>query len=299
MAARAQFRSLFRGLFLLCAVLISGCVDPALEPQADGAENTAAVSPSRTSPELLSKLARGRNALAIGQHPEARDHYLAAVRISSGDPRAVLGLAESHLALGQTGEAVRLLGQIKATPGDVDLARLDQARGIAALRMKRPEEATRFLERAVATDPGLWRSWIALGRMHLDAGRKTDAAAAFLMAEQAAPDTASAHNDLGMAYLRLEHSDSALSHLQRALQIRPDHRVAQANLRIVKATKGDFRGAMAGVEPADRPDALNNAGYVALLKGNYELADKYLRRAIELSPTHHEIAVANLERIPD
>lgn len=299
MAARIQFNRQFRWILLLFAVLIPGCVDPVFDPQATGTKSTAVASTPNTSPELLSTLARGRNALAIGQHPQARDHYLSAVRISAGDPRAVLGLAESYLALGQTEEAVRLLGQIKATPGVLDLARLDQARGIAALRVKRPEEATRFLERAVATDPGLWRSWIALGRLQLDADRKTDAAAAFLMAEQAAPDTASAHNDLGMAYLRLEHPDSALSHLQRALQIRPDHRVAQANLRIVKATKGDFRGAMAGVEPADRPDALNNAGYVAMLKGNYELADKYLRRAIELSPTHHEIAVANLESIPD
>ena len=165
--------------------------------------------------------------------------------------------------------------------------------------MKRPVEAIRFLERAVATDPGLWRSWVALGRTHLDAGRKSDATAAFLMAEKTAPDTASAHNDLGMAFLNLEQADSAVSHLQRALQIRPDHRVAQANLRIVKATKGDFRGAMAGVEPADRPDVLNNVGYVAMMKGNYDLADRYFRRAIELSPTHHEIAAANLQRIPN
>lgn len=290
-------RAIFATIF---AVLVSACVEGDLgTPSTPLEDPPVADSVFQATPEFISKLSRGRNALENGQFAAAQDSYLSAVRMSAGDPRAALGLAESHLALGQTQQAIQLLGPIKATSGIVDLARLDQARGIAAMRMKRPEEAQRFLERAVDTDPALWRAWIALGRVHLDAGRTSDATAAFLMAEQTAPDTASAHNDVGMAYLRLEQADSAISHFQRALQIRPDHHLAQANLRIVKAMKGDLRAAMAGVEHADQPNVLNNIGYVALLKGNHDLADRYFRRAIELSPTHHHVAVANLELVPD
>lgn len=290
-----------RALIVLpMALLLSACVENNMNtPTTANRDAPALETASKASPELLSKLASGRNALAVGAYSEGHDAYLAAVRISAGDPRAVIGLPESHLALGQAEQAVQLLRPMQAKPQVVSAARLDQAKGIAALRLKKPDEARKLLERSVDADPSHWRAWIALGRVHLEAGRKSDATAAFLMAEKAAPGTASAHNDLGMAYLRLEKTDAAITHFQRALQISPGHRIAQANLRIVKAMKGDFRGAMAGVEPADSPNVFNNIGYVAILNGYHDLADKYLRRAIELSPTYHQIAVANLERVPD
>ena len=121
------------------ALLLSGCVEDDFKAPTtpNRGSPSSAVAP-RASPEVLSKLARGRNALASGAFAEGYDAYLEAVRISSGDPRAVLGLAEAHLALGQTDQAVQLLRPMPANAQHVSVARLDQAKGIAALRMNKP-----------------------------------------------------------------------------------------------------------------------------------------------------------------
>ncbi|MEM7211051.1 MAG: tetratricopeptide repeat protein [Pseudomonadota bacterium] len=277
------------------SLLMSACVQPGLHPPPlDSAEATQG-----SVVEISSKLSRAREALFEGRSVDARDTYVAAVRESSGDPRAILGLAEAHLALGETERAGQILASVNDRRSGINTARLKQARGIVALRLEQPEKARRLLEQSVDADASLWRAWMALGRARLIGNQPHAAQEAFLMAEQVAPRSASAHNDIGMAYLRLENADAAISHFERALQISPAHELAQANLRIVKAMKGDYSGAMVGVPASQRHHALNNVGYVALMNGEFSIADRYLRHAIELSPTHHQTAAANLELIPN
>lgn len=250
-------------------------------------------------PAIASKLSRAETALSSGQISAARDAYISAVQASAGDPRAILGLAESHLALGQHGRARQLLDSLDASSPGIHQARLDQARGVVALRDEQPDIARKLFERSVDADASLWRAWIGLGRTRLMSGQTDDARIAFLMAEKTAPNSASAMNDIGMGYLKLEDTAAATRHFKRALQLQPSHALAQSNLRIVKAMQGDFKGALLGVDATREHHALNNIGYVALMRGEYTLADRYLRRAIELSPTHHRIAAANLDLIPE
>ena len=253
----------------------------------------------KTGPEFSSRLARGEIALADGRVGDAHESFVAAVQVSAGDPRAVLGLAESTLARGNTSRARQLLDQLnEGTPG-VEKGRLYQARGILALRTEQPQQARKLLERSIDADASLWRAWINLGRLHLNARRNEDARSAFVMAEQTAPQSASAQNDLGMAHLRMENTETAIRYFERALVLDPGHSLAQANLRIVKAMQGDYRAAVVGVSPELQHDAYNNAGYAALMRGEYDVADRFLRRAIQLSPTHHQTAVANLDLIPE
>ena len=42
---------------------------------------------------------------------------------------------------------------------------------------------------------------------------------------------------------------------------------------------------------------LNNIGYVAMLRGDYESADVFLHRAIDESPVFYDTAEQNLERL--
>lgn len=273
--------------------VVAGCMQMQLPKQQYATEPF-----TKTGPELSSRLSRGELALASGRVSDAQDSFVSAVQVSSGDPRAVLGLAESYLARGDHTRARQLLDQIKSGSG-VPSARLDQALGIIALRSEQPDRARQLFERSVDADASLWRAWIGLGRIHLISGRTGEARNAFVMAEQTAPQSASAQNDVGMAHLRLENTQTAIRHFERALQIDPYHTLAKANLRIVRAMQGDYRSAVLGVAPDRQHDAYNNVGYAALMRGEYELADRYLRRAIELSPTHHRIAAANLELLPE
>lgn len=292
---KAAFRlNLCRSVTLLLGLGLAACTELETLP----AERPA-VFDTLPDPAFASKLSRAELALSNGQTAAARAAYLSAVQISSGDPRAILGLAESHLAMGQHERARPLLDTIdEDTPG-IHAARLNQARGIIALRMEQPDLARKWFQRSVDADASLWRAWIGLGRVRLMLQQKEDARIAFLMAEKTAPSSASAMNDIGMGYLRLEDSNAAIRHFKRALTLEPGHVLAQSNLRIVKAMQGDFRGAIQGADAQRRHHVLNNVGYVALMQGEYALADRYLRQAIQLSPTHHRIATANLNLIPE
>ena len=55
--------------------------------------------------------------------------------------------------------------------------------------------------------------------------------------------------------------------------------------------------AIAGTERSGLPQVLNNIGYVAMLRGDYESADVFLNRAIDESPVFYDTAEQNLERL--
>lgn len=285
---------------LLLALVLMGCQHTGSHaPYALARGGTPQEPDLRSSPEVTARLSRGELALADGRIGDAHDQFLSAVRVSAGDPRAVLGLAEAQLARGNHDRARQLLDQLDDRTSGVDAGRLYQARGIIALRSGLPEQARQLLERSVDSNASLWRAWIGLGRLHLTASRTQDARAAFVMAEQTAPQSASAQNDIGMAHLRMKNPETAMGYFKRALQIDPSHPLAQANLRIVKAMQGDYRGAVQGVDVERQHHAYNNAGYAALMRGEYEVADQYLRNAMVLSPIHHRTAAANLDLLPE
>ena len=61
------------------------------------------------------------------------------------------------------------------------------------------------------------------------------------------------------------------------------------------ALQGQYDDALAGVPSEALPDALNNAGYAALLRGDYARSRILLLQAIELSPSFHQPAWSNLQ----
>jgi Flp pilus assembly protein TadD len=80
----------------------------------------------------------------------------------------------------------------------------------------------------------------------------------------------------------------------RALEASPDLAAAETNLRLALALAGRYEEAVAGLDAAGLPDALNNAGYAALLRGDYVHARMLFLRAIDASPGFYEPARSNL-----
>jgi tetratricopeptide (TPR) repeat protein len=52
--------------------------------------------------------------------------------------------------------------------------------------------------------------------------------------------------------------------------------------------------ALAGVDAASMPDALNSVGYAALLRGDYDKARALFVQAIDVSPSFYEPSWSNL-----
>ena len=192
---------------------------------------------------------------------------------------ARLLLAEAQLAGGDVPGAITRFQELVEVE-EVRLRAL-QGRGISLLLIGDGETGARSLLAAVAEAPDLWRSWNALGA-HYD-GKQDWAAAedAYDRALAARQDSALIYNNRGYHHLLRRQVRSAIADFTRALELSPQFKAAELNLRIALAWDGRYESAVAGVQDAEMPEALNNAGYIATLRGDFVDAESLLLRSIE------------------
>ncbi|HEX5794304.1 MAG TPA: tetratricopeptide repeat protein, partial [Geminicoccaceae bacterium] len=159
---------------------------------------------------------------------------------------------------------------------------------------ERAAEAEVALESAVENDPKSWRAWNALGRAR-DARRDWEGArVAYERALALAPREGAVLNNFGLSKLSAGELDAAAALFVRALEASPDLAAAETNLRLSLALSGRYDEALAGVDAERLPDALNNAGYAALLRGDYPQARILFLKAIDASPSFYEPSWSNL-----
>ena len=215
------------------------------------------------------------------------------------DPKnydAHLKLGEIYLDLNEPAEAIKQF--TAALPSSDHDAPAKQGLGLAFLRLGDNQSAQRYFTEALAGDEKLWRAQLGLAEL-ADAARDWAAAEKFYQAAIAvSPQSAAIYNNLGLSYTRQRRYDEAIAQFQKSLGLRAAPAV-RANLRFVLAMKGDYLTALAGVSRENLPDALNNVGYAAMLRGDYDTAEAYLTRAVEARPSFHTQAVDNLRMLKD
>lgn len=221
--------------------------------------------------------------------------FRALQRAEPSNHDANIKLGEVYLRLKQPSEAIKQFTAALSSSGLE--ARAKQGLGLAFLRLGDRDSAKRYLTEALAADATLWRAHLGLGQL-ADEGREWAAAEASYQAALLPRPRAAAHNNLGLSYARQRRYDEAITQFHLALALKPDPMV-RTNLRFAYAMKGDYLNALAGVAKENLPDALNNVGYAAMLRGDYEAAEAYLTRAIEASASHHATASDNLQLLKD
>ncbi len=175
-----------------------------------------------------------------------------------------------------------------------------QGLGLALLRVAGPHEAARVnLDEATSLDPTLWRSHNALGQIYDSDKMWAEAREAYAKAIDLRPNSAMLYNNLGMSFLLQRRFDDSIDTFRQALKLDPALSVVRSNLRMAYALQGKYVNALAGVPDVDLPDALNNVGYAAMLRGDFDAAEAYLTRALELSPAYHRRAASNLKRLEE
>ena len=127
--------------------------------------------------------------------------------------------------------------------------------------------------------------------------RWQEAQDAYDKALAAKPDAAMVINNIGMSELLQHRYQDAAGTFQKALDVDPGLDVARSNLRIALAWQGRYDEALVGAGSSGRSDALNNVGYIAMLRGDYQSAQKYLSQALEGSPIYQEQAASNLDML--
>jgi Flp pilus assembly protein TadD len=223
---------------------------------------------------------------------KALSGYLAVLTTDPGNTRARDGAADTCLAMGNAGLALKMYD---SAPSDqAERPQALQGRGLALLQAGGDEAARDLLVRAVNADPSLWRSWNGLALLHDRQHEWVQADAGYRSAADANPEAAEVFNNWGYSLLQRGDRDAAIAYFQQALRIDPALEAAGNNLVLAMALQGQYERALAASPAAGLPVALNNVGFAAIVRGDYDSAETYLVRAVQASPRYFERASENL-----
>ena len=277
-----RLKNACRGVLLL---VLAGCA-------ATTGEIEKAAPPPIDAEALAQSLDLVARAISEDRVQDARQ-ILDRILLSVPDhPEARLLRAETDLAAGDIAKAVASFQAVVEV--EAVHARALQGKGISLLLIGDAETGARSLQDAVAEDPSLWRAWSALGA-HYDGQEDWPAAAsAYEAAIEAKSDAALVYNNRGFHYLLQRRVPAAIADFSRALELSPDFEPAELNLRIALAWDGQYDYSVSGVQESELPEALNNAGYIATLRGDYVDAESLLLRSIEADYGFNRIARRNM-----
>lgn len=212
---------------------------------------------------------------------------------SGGDPRLTYWAGELNLVRGRYQDALTDFAKVKAEPGV--RAQALEGEGIALSALNRSQEAMASLQAAVAADPNAWRAWNALGSEYDRRHDWTNAEAAYARALTGSGNAAIVLNNRGFSRLSQKRPDLAIADFVAALQKKPDLTPARNNLRLAMSMQGEYDRAIKGAADTDQAAVLNNAGFAAMLRGDYAKAKELLTQAMKAKNGYYALAAANLE----
>lgn len=193
-----------------------------------------------------------------------------------------------HLAEGDAGEAKKLGEELlNSYPKDPDI---DVLVAIASLRLRDVQAAEVYLRKAIHLDPRHVEARMLLGWIRLEIQRDYAAAVEEYRAVIAlVPDSAEAHNNLGVALKKKGDLDTALNAFGRALALRPDYGEVWSNRGWVfteqkrwREARGDFERGLQ-LNPRDE-GALYGLSQALREARDYAGAEQALRRLVSVSP---------------
>ena len=286
-----QIRDLHKGRMigaLLCAtLLVGGCATTQQQPSA---------SPGVDPQAVQTALDNADNAMSKGDFATARKGYRRVLAVAPATAAAQLGLGEVELAAGDPHQALEQFNAAAVADPALRPGAL-QGQGLALIRLGRAEAAAPVLKEAVTLDPGLWRAWNALGSLEDSRSNWAAADEAYQRALAIKPDAALVLNNMGISKLMRRDFVAAEQTFAKALAADPDLDEAAGNLRIAQAWQGRYQEALRGADETTLPQRLNDVGYVAMLRGDLDVAETLFLRAISASPTYHTVAHQNLEQV--
>jgi tetratricopeptide (TPR) repeat protein len=242
-------------------------------------------------------VARGEALLSARQFEAAQAKFSNALAREPDNYQAMLGLAEVQLALRHLVDA--LAGFEAVMGSEATRTRALQGRGITLSLMGRDELSLPLLRQAVEQNPGLWRSWNAIGRNYALRGDAERALASYDRALLANDQAAAVYNNRGMTLIMTMRYSEAESSFRHALALDPALTTARMNLRLALAWQGQYDEAVSDLMRGEAPRVLNNIGFVAMERGDFATAKLFFTKAMEISPSYYPVAAKNLEYLEE
>lgn len=282
-------KQISRSLSLIATLgILAGCATPAQVSQLP-APKKAPLDPMA--------LNIAEKAVGEGRYGDAKQILQRVFASDPGNLHGKLLLAEIILATGAPMNAIARFDEITAKKEFV--GRSLQGKGLAYFKLKDVSKAQKFLKLAIEKDPTLWRSLNALGYFYDSTQSWAKASKSYDQAIEHRPTMALLHNNRGFSRLLQKRFDESISDLQTAIKLQPDLMIARLNLQLALAWKGDYARATLGAEKNNKGKALNNIGYVALLRGDLRVAEAHFLRALEADAAYNKTAHRNLSYLRD
>jgi Flp pilus assembly protein TadD len=271
---------------VLFVLVLGGC----------GSRDSSSTSGSKTAPDSAVLMAADTTREA-GRYAEAQQIYQRLLITSPNLVGARYGAAECLLALGQPDGALTLFDGLVAN--SEFHARALQGRGLAQFALGRRDVAGQSLREATASDPNLWRSWNGLGDLADQERNPKEASALYAKALALHPNSAMILNNIGYSSLGSGNYAEAIAEFRKALVLEPNNLTVQTNLRLALAASGDYEAALRSAPGDQMATLLNDVGYIALRRGDYAAAERYLTRAMDASGSYNAVTAKNLDWLKD
>lgn len=269
---------LFGGLFLSAALLLAGC---ASNPQKNLGDDPVRLQ------------AQAEQALKGGDYTTAARTYREWLDQAPEQPVALRGLGESFIGLGEAQAAADTFSAVlKKDPDDFDAL---EGRGLALIGLQHDDEAERDLLKVLGKYPERWRALNGMGLVSDMRGQIDAARGWYETAMALRKNEPTLYNNYGYSRMMAHDYAGAEQLFRQGLRLQPGMIRLRNNLVLAIAWQGDYERAVEARGDVPLHVALNNTGYIALLRADYEDAMKLFQRAIDTSPSWYERAAANLE----
>lgn len=270
--------------FAVALVLLTGCASKAVDDEV------------LTPLPVQERLSNAQVLLSSGEFVRAGALFEGVLAESPESAGALAGIALVHLHDGALAQADAALDQAEAlAPQDLDVR---EARALLLLTERQLTQAASAFKGVLADDSERWRSLDGLAVVADLEGLHDEAQRLYHRALEAGAPEVKVNNNLGFSYLMSGDYDQARAVLEHLLNRYPDAERARANLALAQARDRNYSGALATWRLImSDAEAHNNVGYVAMLNGDLADAERYLSRALTLSPRYYPAADANLAKV--
>lgn len=283
---QSQGRGIWLYVLLAIATLAAGC---ATVPEP---ESAAKADPERAQQAIMN----GDKALRSGKLDRAIFEYARTLHFDSNNVEALYKMGTVHSTKGNLDVAETSFRRVlELEPGHTGAL---EGLGIVLLRERRYKEAKQELLSSMEGDSSRWQAQNGLGVIFDLEGDYSRAEQHYQAALKLKPGSAMVLNNLGYNQYLVGAWQSAEGYFKRVLANDPDHQKAWSNLGLVHVRQGDYPEAIhAFSQIMERPQALNNVGYLCMIDGKRKEAGRFFAEAIRQSPSYYALAHENLAQL--
>ncbi|MGJ0484877.1 MAG: tetratricopeptide repeat protein [Methylomicrobium sp.] len=240
--------------------------------------------------------AKGQAALQEGKPENALFYFVKTLQFNKNNVKALEKIASIHEHGKHPEFAIKAYHDILAVNDHNALA--NEKLGLYYLDKGQDGKAKPYLLQAIKNDKRRWKSYNGLGVI-ADLERNTEEAINYYQSALAImPNTPMLLNNLGYSYYLNGDELKARELFNQALNFDTQYKRAIHNLALIEIKSGEFISAAMLFNRIMSPhESYNNIGYIALLSGQYDVAEEYLRRAIDECPVYFPKAQQNLKNL--